>query len=682
MGLLSCCFRSSPSSPVEDVPLRPVFAPVAFGTPPEPPHRLNDLPVSSWGAVSRLSQPEDANMLRAIFDVEDRSDADSDHLAIPHKKSSSAIGAVTTKLKQRISRESGLSHRLSDRRSNSSFGHSEEERARRAELRRLRHKRIQEELSNEEVYDDDAKSVNTVNSSQSLKRAECVVEPSAQETTYVGEARKVVLHSRQPSEINVYTIPKRKSEASLRTRPRSLSVRRRRSAAELGQLLKLDQKLSEWAQSGRHPTTQTVPETTASDSGGSSFELRENLLSDVERRFSVNSNRTDREPYLSRFTEVFDDDDTTPQIKPDSRYSRFMAIQLSIGPSRISSLNLRSFDGQADYDISSPFLHPTNQVHQSENGVFGSYFSNSPNTGVNSPPSSNAACASLDTPSMGAVSPGSGPYKGCLAIMQDERATQMWGKAVRAASHQQFSTTTDSLHIPLRRSSLGDNSWKRVHQDRSKNRKTPPSMPPKSWARFPSHTREIRTGPAGRLDGVDTRDFALLESPLCSSVDNDSAASVKSESEVPEARHSFLMEQFRGNSSLPARLSRQIQRSFMQFRASKKTLGTEELHGRRTSTTLAGRMDYPELEMLPLEREGSDRLRMLQDRVEEDLRMEERRRRKGIIDIPLEDTGSLRSGMRGWLGVDGSCSLSRSDESQMFSYTRQEYDFAEDDFMK
>ena len=42
------------------------------------------------------------------------------------------------------------------------IGSSEEEVERRAELRRIRHKRIQEELSNESAYDEDAKSLTSV----------------------------------------------------------------------------------------------------------------------------------------------------------------------------------------------------------------------------------------------------------------------------------------------------------------------------------------------------------------------------------------------------------------------------------------------------------------------------------------------------------------------------------------
>ena len=94
--------------------------------------------------------------LKALLLGEDLSDANSEMLNA-RRYNSSALIAVTRKLKQHLSREA-----LSKRRSKSSVGTSEEEIERRAELRRIRHKRIQEELSNEGLYDDDAYSMGSI----------------------------------------------------------------------------------------------------------------------------------------------------------------------------------------------------------------------------------------------------------------------------------------------------------------------------------------------------------------------------------------------------------------------------------------------------------------------------------------------------------------------------------------
>ncbi|KAH6606760.1 glutathione-dependent formaldehyde-activating enzyme [Trichoderma cornu-damae] len=76
-----------------------------------------------------------------VVDDSDGDGEDDNALA----KTSSALNVVRTKLIRHISHENEPS-----RRSRASAGHSREEVARRAELRRFRHQRIQEELKNEE----------------------------------------------------------------------------------------------------------------------------------------------------------------------------------------------------------------------------------------------------------------------------------------------------------------------------------------------------------------------------------------------------------------------------------------------------------------------------------------------------------------------------------------------------
>lgn len=94
---------------------------------------------------------------------EDKSDTDEEGLSLTVKKSSSTLNAMKTKLRQHLSRDSATSKRQSR-----SVGTSEEEVERRRELRRLNRKRIQEELSNEGVYDDDAKSLSTFATTNNL----------------------------------------------------------------------------------------------------------------------------------------------------------------------------------------------------------------------------------------------------------------------------------------------------------------------------------------------------------------------------------------------------------------------------------------------------------------------------------------------------------------------------------
>ncbi|TVY64187.1 hypothetical protein LSUE1_G009805 [Lachnellula suecica] len=165
----TCCSSRQPPSPEG-------LAPRVISQVLTAPKVARD-PVTSW------TQAETAE-LRAIFE-EDGKDAeaeilqvkhnsahklkeilladesDSDHLSMRlniRKSNTNTLVAVTQKLKKHLSGDFAIKKRHSK----SSVGTSEEEIERRAELRRIRTKRIQEELSNEGLYDEDAKSLTSV----------------------------------------------------------------------------------------------------------------------------------------------------------------------------------------------------------------------------------------------------------------------------------------------------------------------------------------------------------------------------------------------------------------------------------------------------------------------------------------------------------------------------------------
>jgi hypothetical protein len=164
----SCCKGDQTHSPGGLAP-RPVaqFA----------PHLVKA--IAKTQAQSRTST--DVHELRAIFkeeimdktsvsnpskncsepdDVSDQelSTSEQDLRPDKHPRCSHPLKDVAKKLKKHLSIESALSKRYT----RSSIGTSEEEVQRRAELRRIRQRRIQEELSNENGYDDDAKSLSNI----------------------------------------------------------------------------------------------------------------------------------------------------------------------------------------------------------------------------------------------------------------------------------------------------------------------------------------------------------------------------------------------------------------------------------------------------------------------------------------------------------------------------------------
>ena len=165
-----CCSSRKPPSP-DGFPPRLVVSkrPVSPQIPRDPKVSLTAAEAAEiWAIFEEDDKDTEAEIIQVkhnstqrlkaiLLGDESNSDCNSEILNAKKRKSST-LAAVTQKLKQHLSRESGLSKRHSK----SSVGTSEEEVERRAELRRIRQKRIQEELSNEGLYDDDAKSLASV----------------------------------------------------------------------------------------------------------------------------------------------------------------------------------------------------------------------------------------------------------------------------------------------------------------------------------------------------------------------------------------------------------------------------------------------------------------------------------------------------------------------------------------
>ncbi|KAI6709317.1 hypothetical protein JHW43_008162 [Diplocarpon mali] len=161
----SCCAGRAPPSP-DCVPSRPVIPGTnAKGTKDHIPswHSVDTTELRAIFEDTMPSDPCRANHIthkssakfREILEGGKEVETDTESELIQTKRSSATLKAVTQKLKKHLSKEDGVSKRLS----RASIGTSEEEVERRAELRRIRERRIREELSNEGIYDEDAKSL-------------------------------------------------------------------------------------------------------------------------------------------------------------------------------------------------------------------------------------------------------------------------------------------------------------------------------------------------------------------------------------------------------------------------------------------------------------------------------------------------------------------------------------------
>ncbi|KAI1767083.1 hypothetical protein GGR53DRAFT_463827 [Hypoxylon sp. FL1150] len=155
MSLL-CCLRSRQPTSVEpdqelvDLPPPPPAAKLSKQPLPAPEVELPSPPivVTQHPSLLQGNQIPEATVDPTILEIED-SDDDEPARSI-RNSSTGTLEAIRTKFARRLSEGSG-----SKRNSQQSLGTSDEEVARRAELKRLMHKRIQEELKSEEEQDEE-----------------------------------------------------------------------------------------------------------------------------------------------------------------------------------------------------------------------------------------------------------------------------------------------------------------------------------------------------------------------------------------------------------------------------------------------------------------------------------------------------------------------------------------------
>ncbi|KAI1411268.1 hypothetical protein F5Y13DRAFT_201486 [Hypoxylon sp. FL1857] len=136
---------------------------------------------------------------------------------------------------------------------------------------------------------------------------------------------------------------------------------------------------------------------------------------------------------------------------------------------------------------------------------------------------------------------------------------------------------------------------------------SPPSQrfrtPPASWAKWPSHTRDDRTGPAGKEDRVISRDFAVQGGSNVSatwSTEKPTDSPNKHITPAPRSLSAQLSKAMKGGlSKVQGGLNRNM-------RASSETL--------RRRQKPDGRLEYPELEILPMQG-GYKELQALEEQI-------------------------------------------------------------------
>lgn len=125
--------------------------------------------------------------------------------------------------------------------------------------------------------------------------------------------------------------------------------------------------------------------------------------------------------------------------------------------------------------------------------------------------------------------------------------------------------------------------------------------PPKSWAKWPSHTRVERSGPAGLGDRVILRDFAVQDKS------NADSLVATTEGTKPQSKLSLMSASRTFSSSLGRAMKQSLTKIIPTKEGSPSMKESREKHN--------GSLEYPELELLPMQGGYKD-LRALEDQID------------------------------------------------------------------
>lgn len=106
-----------------------------------------------------------------------------------------------------------------------------------------------------------------------------------------------------------------------------------------------------------------------------------------------------------------------------------------------------------------------------------------------------------------------------------------------------------------------------------------------AWSRYPSHTREQRTGSAGAVDNVIIRDFAMDVNPAELTDSGEDGKPAQTSKKKRKARTTVFGKNFL--------------RNYVRLFGSQSAEFRMHGHGHRTSVAAGGTLEYPELELLP-----------------------------------------------------------------------------------
>ncbi|KAI1372268.1 hypothetical protein F4677DRAFT_463419 [Hypoxylon crocopeplum] len=378
-----------------------------------------------------------------------------------------------------------------------------------------------------------------------------------------------------------------------------------------------------------HLRAVTVETGSVAISDTASFKQREAELKSIEKRFGrVHLRRDTATPIVSKFREEFNE----PRASIISRRSLFAKLHLSI-PTRAKHLaqytQLYNIYGSNEESLGSAIGLPNKQVSKDEvdghtdggDGAGGLRYpivrrASDVSSAQKHPPESLKSQVCRSTPQL-SHEPIVSTFK--LETADLEQAGSSPNPRVEPGSTlkppcragDNNSPKSDISNSVLREwvnlMNVPDFQAQAEVKVEPQNRGPPRfRTPPASWAKWPSHTRHERTGPAGREDNVIARDFAVLAGA-------DGNGIAWSTDKPSESSKRYIVPATR---SLSTQLGKAVKGSLskvVQGTLSRDTRASSETH--RDRQKLDGHLEYPELEILPMHG-GYEELQALEQQID------------------------------------------------------------------
>ncbi|KAI0830420.1 hypothetical protein F5Y06DRAFT_290648 [Hypoxylon sp. FL0890] len=318
-----------------------------------------------------------------------------------------------------------------------------------------------------------------------------------------------------------------------------------------------------------------------------SFKQREEELKSIERRFGQVRRVTT--PITSKFKEEFDE----PAAPSNTKNSIFAKLQFTI-PKRAKQAPKKPEDVESAISSQPRTITLDEDVAHAQRGEI---LSQSQSRLETTQASQEHVSCNPNQKTIGSEPTGSGSKVIYAATLSTPKPRAELGSSLKLPKGLEDSSSqrSDISNSVLREwvnlmNGKGPQPQAELMEEARERAPQRLRTPPASWARWPSHTRDERTGPAGKRDRVTSRDFAVQE--------GSNASATWSTDKPNELQKRYINPIPR---SLSSQLSRAVKEGLSRVHGSLNRdtrVSSETLHNRQKPD---GHLEYPELEILPMQ---------------------------------------------------------------------------------